>query len=178
MATALGSVGGGGSASELRSDAGIFFQYGVEESLKRDPALFTQITDQVIVAVPALSTTTSVIFSIPEDHYVLAISALPSSNPANFEWASLLRLETLGTMSSLLFFCDAAAMRTLVAGVIPVFAGGLAVLPNLVTDSPCPLFSKQQVDYRMTARSTVGGAVTVALYITTARCPKGVEIPH
>jgi len=179
MATALGVVGGGGSPNEMRSDAGIMLGMGVEETLKRHVDLLTWEQVFATCTVPALNTTTiGSAISFPEDVYILNLSMWSESNPANFVWGAFMMRDPASTNSNLIYFGEAADLRTLVAGEIDFIIAGAQGILVPATQAPLPLFVRQGIDFRIKCRSGGGGGTVVFMMLTVARCPKGVEIPH
>jgi len=177
MAVALASRGGGGSASELRSDAGIFFGYGVEETLKRHIDLMTQET--IIVSRPwTAQNTSTTTFSFAQDHYIQDIVAIVTADPANLEWLQLTALDPAGAITQSLLFGEVGNLIVPVSGS-PDIGGAFALavmIPPLITTFP--RFGKRQLDYTFHVRGDAAGTGTARLVMSVTRCPEGVEIPH
>ncbi len=177
MSTALGSVGGGGSASELRSDAGIFFGYGVEETLSRDNDLLNVQVDTANQTLAAF-TDASVVFSFPEDHYILGLSlGLSAGLVANMPWSQLTARPQAGVPEVQIMFAIAADGFDLPGGAMTWGA-----IPAIAAFTPrrmpaFPLFGLANTDYRIQTRAGAV-AITTLFHIYHADAPKGVRIPH
>ncbi len=177
IAAALATKGGGGSASELRSDAGIFFGIGVEETLKRDVDLLT--TETIVQTVsPGAGATVSATFSFATDHYILGIAVVGTSGVAAFEWGALLARRFPATNEQLIYWAADTDMVNLAAGSLVMSGLVIAsiVSPTLIT--PLPLFGVAETDYEAQFRGKAGAGGTFHVIVQVARCPKGVEIPH
>jgi len=174
MAAALASRGGGGSASELRSDAGIFFGYGVEETLSRHIDLADIDVIEVNGSPGALNTTVNVTFSFPEDHYILAVMFRAGTNPANFALGALTVRPQPQSEIILVAHTDIGQRITMtgIALVDDIFIP----LPNPGTTFP--LFGLAETDYTFYMRSGAGGGGSFKLVVYRITCPKGVRIPH
>jgi len=171
MAAALASKGGGGSASELRSDAGIFFGYGVEETLKRHPDLITANVDAVIGSPAALNTTTTTVFSFPEDHYILAVALRRTVGAsASFNSASL-KVQPFGDPTTQLLGGWVAA------GLIALVTESIYRTGTFGIEFDFPIFGRAETDYLFSVRSG-DAATTMELTTYTIRAPQGVEIAH
>lgn len=176
MALALRTRGGGGSASELRSDAGIFFQYGIEETLKRHVDLMTWeniLVDQNV----AVGQSTDAVFSFEEDVYVLAMEMWARGNPANLEGASLTVADPASASGQGIYLTTPAVEVIFSGFVIAMGFNALASYPNML-QNVLPLFVPAGSDFTFRVDADAVGSVRCDLTLTVARCPKGVEIPH
>jgi len=171
MVTALDVRGGGGSPKELRSDAGIFVQYGIEETLKRHPELIEVDVSVNQLSPGAADTTQNTAFSFPEDHYILGFS-FQSSSAANMLWGVLEAVPQGQADRVTLGFTLLADRQTFVG-----LPGDDDVFPPTVLCA-LPLFGRAQTDYNLTTRSSAGGASNLAVHIYRVQAPQGVEIAH
>lgn len=178
MSVALRSVGGGGSASELRSDAGIFFGFGVEETLSRHLDLLTMETIIKQVA-PTVGASGALIFSFPEDVYILAVEVYGKTTPANLQGAFLTVADPSST-SAMGIYLTTPSEETIFGGnfTLPLVAI-TALSHNANLCQPVfPMFVKAGFDFTFGATADAVGGCSMALDLLIARTPKGVPIPH
>ena len=176
MADALASRGGGGSASELRSDAGIFFQYGVEETLKRHSDLITVDATRVSIS-PLVSAVATAVFSFPNDHYVLGMALIGVITPGNME-SFIVEAAPFGDPNSGLIAAGIAANFVAFPNAVAVSGVTMLGYANYDAFVTLPLFGRRETDYRITFRAdAVGGCRFDALFYTV-EAPQGVEIAH
>jgi len=175
---ALGVVGGGGSPNELRSDAGIMVQVGVEETLSRHVDLLTQEHIRVSIGVAASTTATSA-FSFDEDVYVQNIGVFGTVTPANLE-GSWLTITNPAIATRGLIYLTLPANELIFVGGMVILMGGDNVLSfnENVAGVALPLFVRAGSDFNYSVRADAVGGVTMVLMITVTRTPKGVPIPH
>lgn len=173
MAVALASRGGGGSASELRSDAGIFFGYGVEETLSRHVDLIDQDVEIVTNVVVGANATRSDAFSFPEDHYIQSLDFFVTSLPANLNYVALTARPQNQTQVVLLAFSKLADLQN-----FPGLPGPDDLFVPILSGMSFPHFMRANTDYTLTTRSNAGGSVTMTMNILRSMAPQGVRIAH
>lgn len=176
LVSALDVRGGGGSPKELRSDAGVMVQVGIEETLKRHPELIVQQVDQIFLSI-AIATTASTTFSFPQDHYIQMVSVGMSVGvAADFEWFQLTAGDPAGTFDTQLLYGLAADMDDLANAM----GWGTTAVTSVATPRntvPFPIFGRANTDYIFSVRGlAVATVFRVMIYHTEA--PQGVEIAH
>jgi len=172
MIPALDVRGGGGSPKELRSDAGVMVEYGIEETLKRHAELIIQDVSSNDTSVAGANTTGSIAFSFAQDHYIMGLTFTSATLPANVLFMLLELIPQNQTQRVVIAFTELADRITFtgVAGDDDVF------VPHRLVDFP--LFVRAQTDYFFSIRSGAGGGVACTIDLLRVEAPQGVEIAH
>lgn len=173
ISSALGTVGGGGSPNELRSDLGIQVGVGVEETLKRHVDLINSDVEDVTASPVAGNATTASVFSFPEDHYILGVGMV--ANDVTRLKYGVLSVRPQGQSE------EAMICHTLLAdfqGFDSLPMGSNQFLVTMDGGFTFPLFGRAETDYTWAVRSEAAGGVIGTLSIYRVRAPQGVEIAH
>ena len=158
----LEAKGGGGSPRELRSDAGIFYQYELGQILGRDPELARVSATTHVVAVGGANLTVTSQFDPvveePSDHYLQGISFHVEANPANLESVIIFcrRADTiLDYVLASFVQADVTALATLLA--LPDGSGVAGIIDDMRFRVNFPFYQPINTGYGVLFRSNAGG---------------------
>lgn len=168
----LESIGGGGSPRELRSDAGVFYQYDLASVIGRTQGQERFEVSTVFTTVGAGNTTVSGFHEVigpvegfEEDGYLVGFNAWVESNPANLETMIVgLEYAPISTDPIILFMAtqaDVTALATPLASPSAIAIEGFFQNMGRPERLALPVYVTDDARWWILLRTNAGGACVV-----------------